>query len=254
VPRFLLLPPLIIMTLACASTPAPNQTSVWGHVELVPHADLRGASSNGNPYGDRRLRSTELVDYSRPGFSVIYLDYFDKFNLDKLDDLDSHDSRDAATSAVAGEVKARDEFQLLIRGGEIKPRFEPGRFAMRIGSVIRLQNLDREPHFVSCPKASFLKEVAPGGEVRVEISKPGDYRFYLPEVPGAEGMVFVAPGPFAVASSSGRFQISDPMPGTWTLHAWHPRLPPASRKIVLVKGNSLQVDFEMGVGHTHESN
>lgn len=227
---------LCIATVACATATAPDQISVSGHVRLVPHADLRELGIAMNAYGDRRLRNARLVDYSRPGFSVVYLDH-----------------RDAQDSdAIAPRVDR--EVHLAIRGGDIRARLEPAHLAMRTGDVIRLRNLDRDAHIVSCPKASVLQQVAPGEEVRFELSMPGVYRFYLADTSAPGGIVFVAPGPFSVTSNSGRFHIPDLTPGTWTLHAWHPRFPPASREVVLATGDSLEIDFEIGVGHAQESN
>ena len=154
---------LIITMVACASAGAPDGTAIWGEVQLVPHADLRDVKAAANAYGDRRLRSADLVDYSRPGFSVVYLD------------------APVTSSSPPGD---ENEVALSVRGGQIRARFEPSHLAMRMGSVIRLRNLDREPHVVSCPEAAVLQRVDPGQEVRLEFPKPGDYSlsYCLPRV------------------------------------------------------------------------
>ena len=228
---------LTVTTLACVTANDPHRASVQGHLQLVPHADLLVAKSGGNAYGDRRLRNAQLVDYSRPGFSVVYVDAVDAGDQSKADTKLADLNRGV---------------RLSIDGGDTRTRFEPAQLAIRMGNHIRLKNRDREPHVVSCPEASLLQSLLPGQEVRIELPTSGEYRLYLADVPGTESIVFAAPGPYAVVSIGGRFRVSDLTPGARTLHAWHPRFPPASHDIELTAGDSLVVDFEIGVGQNQE--
>ena len=65
------------LALACAAgspvAPAPGTSQAFGQVKLVPRAGL-AAGHGGASYGDARLRDVEFVDYSRPGFAVVYVE------------------------------------------------------------------------------------------------------------------------------------------------------------------------------------
>src|SRR5262249_46045936 len=55
-------------------TAAPGRATLWGYVRLVPREGVHPAAPGGGAYADPRLRDAALVDYSRPGFAVVYLD------------------------------------------------------------------------------------------------------------------------------------------------------------------------------------
>src|SRR5262245_4462678 len=67
----------LLLSLACASggsAPAPGKARVFGTLRLVPHTGVEVPSSHGGgSYGSRRMRDVELVDYSTPGFAVVYV-------------------------------------------------------------------------------------------------------------------------------------------------------------------------------------
>ena len=54
--------------------PAPGTGTLWGYVRLVPRSGVTPGRREYGPYADRRLRDVTFVDYSRPGFAVVYLD------------------------------------------------------------------------------------------------------------------------------------------------------------------------------------
>ena len=91
----------------------------------------------------------------------------------------------------------------------------------------------------------------PPGESRsVAVSRPGEQGLFLLDVPEATATVFASPGAYAVVSSTGRFELGDLEPGAHELRAWHPRFPPAGRRVVLEPGAALRVDLEIGVGRS----
>jgi hypothetical protein len=209
------------LALACAGppgTPASDRSGAWGYVHLVPRAGVRPGAAGG-AYGDRRLRDAELVDYSRPGFSVVY----------------------GPGPAPGGSAT------LVIRDGGGEPRLAPAYAALGAGGSIRVENAAADPHVLSVPGEEWIRRIAPGETVELPVAKPGELPLFLLDVARARATVFVAPGPFAVVADSGRFEISGLAPGPGRVNVWHPRFPPAERELELPPGRTLRVDFELGV-------
>ena len=173
------------------------------------------------------MRDVELVDYSRPGFVVVYLE--------------------GVASAETSETV------LTIRPGTIGPRLEPEHAALSATGSLVLRNQDEQPHMVSCPAAGAVFPLAPGETRQIDLARPGEYPLFLIDVPGASSLVFVAPGTHTVVSPSGRFELGDLPPGRHRLGAWHPRLPSASHWIDLEAGRSSRVDLEIGVDVPQEA-
>lgn len=211
--------------LACAApvtAPAPGRSTAWGYLSIVPRDGVE--TSRGGSYGDRRMRDVRLVDYSRPGFAVVYGD----------------------TPSTA--PNAASEVRLTIREGGVGTRLEPSHLALGAGSRVEVRNGSETAHVISCPACGLVRPVAAGASESVELGDSGEYTFFLLDVPSATSKVFVAPGAHAVVSESGRFELTDLAPGRQRIHAWHPRLPPSSRWVDLEPDGVSRVDLEVGVG------
>jgi hypothetical protein len=167
-----------------------------------------------------------LVDYSQPGFAVVWLD-----------------------GAPHGAQGAR----VTIRANDFETRLEPPWTALAAGQTLELLNASPEAHTVSCPSLGIVQRVAPGESLKVPVPDAGGHALFLLDRPQVEGGVFAASGPFAVLTRSGRFELRDLAPGPAKLHAWHPRFPPVARSIDVVPDEALRVDLEMGVGRAQET-
>jgi len=212
----------------CASAPAaaPGRAALWGFVRLVPHAGVAPAASGATPYGDPRLRDAALVDYSRPGFAVVYLD----------------------SGASPGGAAA-----LELRASRLGVVIEPEHAALGRGGRIAVRNATADPHVVSCPASDLVRRLAPGESLELAASEPGEQRCFLLDAADAAATVFVAPGPFVRADAAGRFELLDLEPGPAALRVWHPRFPPAERRVRLEPGAVARVDLELGVGRAAEA-
>jgi hypothetical protein len=180
-----------------------------------------GARGAASPYADPALREVEFVDYSRPGFAVVYLE---------------------GTPSPGGTAP----FQ--IRDGQLRPYLEPHHAAVGVGGALRVTNASREAHVVSLPDAELVRRLGPGETLEIPLPEAGEHAFFLLDAPAELGRVFVAPGRFAVASERGRFELRELPPGRLRVHAWHPRFPPSSRELELVPGHAVRIDLELGVG------
>ena len=218
------------LLLACAASAPPQppdgSATAWGYLRLVPREGVEPrAAGAASPYADPSFRDVELVDYSRPGFAVVYLE---------------------GTPSPGGRATLR------IRDGQLRPYLEPEQAAVGVGGSLRVENASAAPHVLSLPGAERLHRLAPGEAVEIELAAAGELALFLLDVPEALGRLFVAPGRFAVASSAGRFELRDLAPGRFRLGAWHPRFPPTSRDLELEDGRVLRVDLELGVGSRAE--
>jgi hypothetical protein len=221
--------------LACAGAPSLHDSAksgVYGYLKLVPHEGLGPrAPTAGSPsgaYADRRYAGAELVDYSKPGFAVVYLD-------------------------GPEPPGARAPFSIAIQGAAGGVRLEPPNGAVAVGGEVVVRNYDERPRVVSVPAADVLRALAPGDTLAIEAREPGALEIFVPDAPGAEARVFAAPGPFAAVNEAGRFELVDVEPGERRLRTWHPRFPPSARAVSLEPGRVLRVDLEIGVGLPQET-
>ncbi|HYR97078.1 MAG TPA: hypothetical protein VEM57_10095 [Candidatus Binatus sp.] len=202
--------------------PAPGTGTLWGYVRLVPRAGVTPGKREYGPYADRRLRDVTFVDYSRPSFAVVYLD---------------------------GPASPGGSERVTITRALLRPSLAPQYGAVGAGGTVVVTNADWLPHTVSCPAAHLLRRLAPDEEVEIVADAAGPLPLFLVDAPGIEGVVFVAPGPYAVVSREGRWELRDLTPGPQEIRAWHPRLPGASHAIEVSPGVSRQVDVAIGVGN-----
>lgn len=210
---------------ACASAPAvaPGRAAAWGYVRLVPHEGAPAASAGSASYGDRRLADVALVDYSRPGFAVVY-------------------AEDGAPAPAGAPLR------LAIRNGALGPRLEPAHAALSAGGALEVANETADARLVSCPAAGLVRRLEPGASLAIPVPAQGEWPVYLLDAAGEPARVFAAPGRWAVASDAGRFELADLAPGRHRLVAWHPRFPPAATTVELASGSAVRVDLELQVG------
>jgi len=219
-----------LLLLACAGVPeppAPGSAQVWGQLRLVPREGVTPGGRGGGSYGDRRLRDVEFVDYTQPGFAVVY---------------------------VQDEEPPGGLLELSIRSSRVGTRIEPSRGAVGAGGRIRVRNTTPEPHVFSYPAAGVVQRFQPGESAELRVARTGEQGLFLIDVPDSGATVFAAPGAFDVVSASGRFALTDLSPGQRVLRVWHPRFPPASRRVELAPDASLELDLELRVGqkgHAH---
>jgi len=212
--------------LACASPGgdlAPGTGGVWGYLSLDPHegAAAHGAGGGGS-YGDRRLAHSRLVDYSRPGFAVVYAE---------------------------GQRDPGDELALTIRHSAVGPRIDPERGVVTAGGRITVRNRSDRSYTVSCPEAALLTRVEPGATVEITAGRAGEHAVFLLDGGGAASTVFAAPGPHVVVSESGRYELADLAPGRQRIRTWHPRFPPTAHWVELESGRMERMDIQLGVEH-----
>lgn len=220
---------VLIVLLGCAGLPdppAPGTAQVWGRVRLVPREGVTPGKPGSASYGDRRLRDVEFVDYSQPGFAVVYVEDDDP---------------------PAGVLEVE------IRSSRLGVRIEPALAAVGSAGRVALHNDTPEAHVFSYPAAGVVRPIEPGERLELGVARAGEQGLFLLDAADVGATVFAAPGAYSVVSA-GRFALRDLTPGPHALRVWHPRFPPALRHVELAPDASLEVDFEIGVGregHAH---
>lgn len=212
---------------SCASSPpapAPGRATLWGSVTLVPREGVKAATAD-PAYRDVEFRDAVLVDYTRPGFCVVYLE---------------------------GPPSPGGQALLRIEASRFGPALAPAFTAVGQHGRIVVRNLDATRHTVSWRQAGAVRAVGSRDEVAVEAKAPGLLPVFLLDRPGVKAGVFVAPGPFAEVSGRGQWELRDVPPGRWVLRVWHPRFPGQSREVELRAGESVRMDLNVGVPYLGE--
>ncbi len=210
----------------CASTPTPpahDEATLFGTLRLTPRQGVTlPPRRDDHGYADPRLRDVTLVDYSRPGFAVVYLD---------------------RGASPGGAV------ELNIRSSERSVRLDPELAALGAGGVLRVTNASGSQHVVSLPEAGVLRSLPPGERFEVALAPGAHSIIVLDTIPdaGAEARVFAAPGPLAVVRANGSFELTHLAPGPVVVRTWHPRFPSAEQKLELPAGQAVRLDLEVGV-------
>lgn len=220
---------LLAFALGCATpaaAPAPGRSTASGSLRLIPREGVTPGGAGGSPYADRSLRDVEFVDYTHPGFAVVYLD---------------------GRSASGGSA------ELAIRASKLQTRLEPAELAVGVGGTLRVRNETEAPHILSFPAADRVQRLAPGESLELPLASAGAQSLFLLDVPGSEASVFVAPGPFAVVKADGRWEIGDVEPGRVRVIAWHARFPRTAAWLDLAPDGVAQLDLEVGVGQAGDS-
>lgn len=224
--RFVI-PTLIWLGLACASVApiqAPDRAGVSGQLRLVPRDGLPGAPLAGaaRGYGDRRYAHARPVDYTRPGFAVVYLE-------------------GPATAPTR-------PLTLRMRAGAGGVRLQPANGVLGMGAPLRVVNETDLPRVLSVPELDLLVTLAPAESLALPSARSGELTLFMPGAGPARARVFRVPGPFAAVDGAGRYEILDLPPGAYALRAWHPRFPPAHHRVELPAGVVTRMDVELGVG------
>jgi hypothetical protein len=210
------------VALACAPA-APEigagTGSLWGELVLQPRAGVVLPDPADASYGDPRLADVRLVDYSRPGFAVVYLD------------------------APASRNGAR----LSIRATTLGQRLEPEHAALGAAGALEVSNRTAEEQIVSCPELRLVRRLAPGETLELSELVPGAMHVHLLGEQPSTALLFASPGPFAVVGDDASWRISGVAPGRATLRAWHPRFPPLAREVDVRAGRAQRLDLALGV-------
>lgn len=213
----------ILCATSCAAAPIatiPGTGAVFGLVSLVPREGVTPSSGGSAAYNSPALRDVHFVDYSRPGFAVVF---------------------------VEGLAAPHDNVRIAIQDSRHVARLEPRDTVVGQAGSIEIVNETARVQAISSPVSAALYRLEPGESVEISEPAAGLHSLYLLESAEVTARVFVAPGPYAVVSSRGKFRLDGLPPGEARIHAWHPYFPETEKRIEVPPDGAVRLDFELGV-------
>lgn len=181
---------------------------------------MEPASSAAAGHDDPRLRHARRLDYTRPGFAVVYVE-----------------------TPPASPAEA----ELVIRDTPTGPAIQPRNAAIGAGSVLRVRNDSADTRVVSLPRNGVLERLEPGAAFEVRLLRGGASPLFLLDAPHVEALLFVAPGRFDVVAGDGSWELPSLPPGPARLVAWHPRLPRSELDVSVPEDARYEIALEVGV-------
>jgi hypothetical protein len=196
--------------------------TITGTVEAVPPTPPGGAAADG-AYASRRYKFVDKLDYEHLTDFVVYIDQLVA----------------PPPGPVPLKVVQRDA------------TFEPHVLPIVVGTMVRWPNEDDIFHNVFSMTETqdfnlgfYKKEVVP--EVRFD--RLGRVDIFCAIHTNMHCIILVLPNPFfAMADGHRRFVIKNVPAGTYRLKAWHERVPPSVRDVVVPAEGEVKVNFVLGV-------
>ncbi len=196
--------------------------TITGTVQAAPPEPPPGGTAEGS-YGSRRYKFVEKLDYDRLTDFVVYID-----------------------SLVAPLAEAAP-----LRVVQRDATFEPHVLPVVVGTTVRWPNEDDIFHNVFSMTETqdfnlgfYKREKVP--EVRFD--RLGRVDIFCAIHTNMHCIILVLPNPyFAMVDGRHRFVIKNVPPGRYRLKAWHERVPPSVREVVVPAEGDVTVDFMLGV-------
>jgi plastocyanin len=203
---------------------------IVGSVHAEPKAGADEPAPDDGAYASRKYKFVERVDYSSMHDFVIYVDGV------------------TVTNAAATNVVEVTTMRVKQQGAIFTPHVLP----VLAGTTVEWPNNDDIYHnvFSYSDAAQFDLGLYKGNppDKRVTFSRPGRVDVFCSIHENMHCVVMVLPNPyFAVTDERGRYAISNVPPGTYRLKAWHERLPPDEREIVVPTNGMARADFTLTI-------
>src|SRR5688572_16300500 len=189
------------------------------------------AGATGGKYDSRKFKFAERIDYAELRDFVVYID------------------QPPSTKPVAPTqpVQVITTKKISQRGASFTPHVLP----IVVGTTVEWPNYDEIFHNVfsiSEPKQFDLGLYKQPEVKRVTFNKPGRVDAFCSIHTTMSCIILVLKNPwFSLADAKGHYAITNVPAGTYKLKAWHERLPPQTKEIVISENGDVKVDFTLGI-------
>jgi plastocyanin len=183
-------------------------------------------ATRGGKYDSRKFKFVEKVDYSQLTDFIVYIDQ-------------------PVTNAPVSSAKT---VQVVTQRDAV---FRPQVLPVLAGTTVEWPNKDDIFHNVFSMSESnpFDLGLYKDPELKkVQFKNPGRVDVFCSIHSQMSCVVLVLQNPFfAVTDSSGCFRITNVPAGTYKVKAWHKRLPPDFKEVVVPETGEVKIDFTLGV-------
>ena len=183
-------------------------------------------SSRGGKYDSRKFKFVEKIDYSQLSDFIVYIDQ----------------------PVTNLPVSAPKTAQVVTQRDAV---FRPHVLPVLAGTTVEWPNKDDIFHNVFSMSESnqFDLGLYKDPEVkRVQFKNPGRVDVFCSIHSQMSCVLLILQNPFFVATDrSGRFRIPNVPAGTYKLKAWHQRIPPELKEVVVPEAGEVEVEFILGV-------
>ena len=223
-------PALLTILLSIFGTAVASAGGITGTISAAgkPQAE----QTEGGKYDDRRYKFVERVNYTEMRDFIVYID------------------------GPTGEKPAPPpDKPLVVNTRRIAQKgavFTPHVLPVVVGTVVEWPNNDEIYHnvFSMSEAKSFDLDLYKGNppEKRVTFDKAGRVDVFCSIHANMYCVVLVLPNPhFAAVDDRGHYSITNIPPGTYTLKAWHERLPAQTKEVTVPATGQVNVDFVLGI-------
>lgn len=207
-----------------------NAAEITGTVRAEGKAGVEDGRGGGQ-YASRKYKFVERIDYDALRDFVVFIE----------------GPAGETNTPAPGVARVMTNPRINQRGA----LFEPHVLPVLKGTVVEWPNNDDIYHNVfsiSEPKQFDLGLYKSGEFKQVAFDKEGRVDVFCSIHTSMSCIVLVMENPwFAATDARGRYAITNVPPGTYTLKAWHERLPTQSREITVPPEGGLRVNFVLGV-------
>lgn len=200
------------------------------HAEGKAGVDSSGGGPEG-AYSSRKYKFVPKVDYAAMDDFVVYVE------------------GPVGTNTVAATNVLSVSTKRIAQHGAV---FSPHVLPVMAGTTVEWPNDDDIYHnvFSMSDAKQFDLGLYKGNppEKRVTFDKPGRVDVFCSIHENMHCVVLVLENPyFASTDESGNYKISNVPPGTYTLKAWHERLPADEKQIVVPADGQIRADFTLTI-------
>lgn len=200
------------------------------HAEGKKGVDSGGGGPNG-AYSSRKYKFVPKVDYAAMNDFVVYIE-----------------GQVGTNTAAATNILIVSTKRIAQHGAVFSPHVMP----VMVGTTVEWPNDDNIFHnvFSMSDAKQFDLGLYKGNppEKRVTFDKPGRVDVFCSIHENMHCVVLVLENPyFASTDESGNYKIPNVPPGTYTLKAWHERLPADERQIIVPTNGTVRADFTLTI-------